>query len=43
MTRPTYGNHDYYDSSTAADSQEYWNEGPGEYRVRRPNVAGDSW
>src|SRR5918998_2699938 len=27
-TRPTYGNHDYYGSSTAVDSERYWNEGP---------------
>ena len=27
-TRPTYGNHDYYGSSTAAGSQEYWNLEP---------------
>lgn len=27
-TRPTYGNHDYYGSSTAAGSQQYWNLNP---------------
>jgi hypothetical protein len=27
-TRPTYGNHDYYGSSTAAGSQQYWNLEP---------------
>ena len=27
-TRPTYGNHDYYGSSTAAGSQQYWNQEP---------------
>src|SRR5215217_3405341 len=27
-TRPTYGHHDYYGSSTAAGSEQYWNEGP---------------
>jgi len=27
-TRPTYGNHDYYGSSSAAGSQQYWNESP---------------
>jgi hypothetical protein len=28
MTRPTYGNHDYYGSKTAVGSQQYWNEAP---------------
>jgi hypothetical protein len=32
-TRPTYGNHDYYGSSTAAGSQQYWNEGPTPVQV----------
>jgi hypothetical protein len=27
-TRPTYGNHEYYGSSTAVGSEQYWNEGP---------------
>jgi Calcineurin-like phosphoesterase len=26
-TRPTYGNHDYYGSSTAVGSEQYWNGG----------------
>jgi Calcineurin-like phosphoesterase len=25
-TRPTYGNHDYYGSSTAVGSEDYWND-----------------
>jgi acid phosphatase type 7 len=27
-TRPVYGNHEYYGSSTAVGSEQYWNEGP---------------
>jgi hypothetical protein len=38
-TRPTYGNHDYYGSSTAAGSQQYWNEGPDPTPVRVSNAA----
>jgi hypothetical protein len=36
-TRPTYGNHDYYGSSTAAGSQQYWNEGPDPTPVQVSN------
>jgi hypothetical protein len=28
-TWPTYGNHDYYGTSTAEGSEDYWNESPG--------------
>jgi hypothetical protein len=38
-TRPTYGNHDYYGSSTAAGSQQYWNESPDPTPVRVSNAA----
>ena len=38
-TRPTYGNHDYYGSSTAAGSQQYWNEGPDPTPVQVSNAA----
>jgi hypothetical protein len=38
-TRPTYGNHDYYGSSTAAGSQQYWNEGPDPSPVQVSNAA----
>jgi acid phosphatase type 7 len=38
-TRPTYGNHDYYGSSTAAGSEQYWNEGPDPTPVRVSNAA----
>ena len=37
-TRPTYGNHDYYGSSTAAGSQQYWNEGPDPTPVQVSNA-----
>jgi hypothetical protein len=36
-TRPTYGNHDYYGSSTAVGSEQYWNEGPDPTPVRVSN------
>jgi acid phosphatase type 7 len=38
-TRPTYGNHDYYGSSTALGSEQYWNEGPDPTPVRVSNAA----
>jgi len=38
-TRPTYGNHDYYGSSTAVGSEQYWNEGPDPTPVRVSNAA----
>src|SRR5215204_1671830 len=38
-TRPTYGNHEYYGSSTAAGSEQYWNEGPDPTPVRVSNAA----
>jgi hypothetical protein len=38
-TRPTYGNHDYYGSSTAVGSQQYWNEGPDPTPVQVSNAA----
>jgi acid phosphatase type 7 len=38
-TRPTYGNHDYYGSSTAVGSEQYWNEGPDPAPVRVSNAA----
>jgi acid phosphatase type 7 len=38
-TRPTYGNHDYYGSSTAVDSEQYWNEGPDPTPVLVSNAA----
>jgi Thrombospondin type 3 repeat/Calcineurin-like phosphoesterase len=38
-TRPTYGNHDYYGSSTAAGSEQYWNEGPDPTPVKVSNAA----
>ena len=37
-TRPTYGNHDYYGSSTAAGSEQYWNEGPDPTPVQVSNA-----
>jgi Calcineurin-like phosphoesterase len=37
-TRPTYGNHDYYGSSTAVGSQQYWNEGPDPTPVQVSNA-----
>ena len=37
-TRPTYGHHDYYGSSTAAGSEQYWNEGPDPRPVRVSNA-----
>ena len=37
--RPTYGNHDYYGSSTAVGSERYWNEGPDPTPVRVSNAA----
>jgi len=36
-TRPTYGNHDYYGSSTAVGSEQYWNEAPDPTPVRLSN------
>ena len=50
-TRPTYGNHDYYGSSTAVGSEQYWNEGPDPAPVRVSNtnsfyaydVANSNW
>jgi hypothetical protein len=36
-TRPTYGNHDYYGSSTAAGAGQYWNEGLDPMPVRVSN------
>jgi hypothetical protein len=36
-TRPTYGNHDYYGSSTAVGSEQYWNEGPDPTPVQVSN------
>jgi acid phosphatase type 7 len=36
-TRPTYGNHEYYGSSTAAGSEQYWNEGPDPTPVQVSN------
>jgi hypothetical protein len=36
-TRPTYGNHDYYGSSTAVGSEQYWNEGPDPTPIRVSN------
>jgi acid phosphatase type 7 len=38
-TRPTYGNHDYYGSSAALGSEQYWNEGPDPTPVRVSNAA----
>jgi acid phosphatase type 7 len=38
-TRPTYGNHEYYGSSTAVGSEQYWNEGPDPTPVRVSNAA----
>ena len=38
-TRPTYGNHDYYGSSTAVGSEQYWNEAPDPAPVRISNAA----
>jgi hypothetical protein len=38
-TRPTYGNHDYYRSSTAVGSEQYWNEGPDPTPVQVSNAA----
>ena len=38
-TRPTYGNHDYYGSSTAVGAEQYWNEGPDPTPVRVSNAA----
>src|SRR5215217_3086423 len=38
-TRPTYGNHDYYGSSTAVGSEQYWNEGPDPTPVQVSNGA----
>jgi hypothetical protein len=38
-TRPTYGNHDYYGSSTAAGSEQYWKELPDPTPVRVSNAA----
>jgi hypothetical protein len=38
-TRPTYGNHDYYGSSTALGSEQYWNEGPDPTPVRVSNAT----
>jgi hypothetical protein len=37
-TRPTYGNHDYYGSSTAAGSEDYWND-PDPTPVRVSNAT----
>jgi hypothetical protein len=37
-TRPTYGNHDYYGSSTAAGSEQYWNEAPDPTPVHVSNA-----
>ena len=38
-TRPTYGNHEYYASSTAGGSEQYWNEAPDPTPVRVSNAA----
>jgi hypothetical protein len=38
-TRPVYGNHDYYGSSTAVGADQYWNEGPDPTPVRVSNAA----
>jgi hypothetical protein len=38
-TRPTYGNHDYYGSTTAVGAEQYWNEGPDPTPVRVSNAA----
>ena len=38
-TRPTYGNHEYSRSSTAAGSEQYWNEGPDPTPVPVSNAA----
>ncbi|MDQ3703648.1 MAG: hypothetical protein M3437_00220, partial [Chloroflexota bacterium] len=38
-TRPTYGNHDYFGSSTAVGAEQYWNEGPDPTPVRVSNDA----
>jgi hypothetical protein len=38
-TRPTYGNHEYYGSSTAVGSEQYWNEGPDPTPIRVSNAA----
>ena len=37
-TRPTYGNHDYYGSSTAVGSEQYWNETSDPTPVRVSNA-----
>ena len=50
-TRPTYGNHDYAGSSSAAGSQQYWNEDPDPTPVQVSNaksfyaydVANSNW
>jgi hypothetical protein len=36
-TRPAYGNHEYYGSTTAVGSEQYWNEGPDPAPVRVSN------
>jgi hypothetical protein len=36
-TRPTYGNHEYYNSSTAVGAEQYWNEGPDPAPVHMSN------
>ncbi len=38
-TRPTYGNHDYFGSSTAVGAEQYWNEGPDPTPVQLSNAA----
>jgi Thrombospondin type 3 repeat/Calcineurin-like phosphoesterase len=38
-TRPTYGNHDYYGSSTAVGAEQYWNEGLDPTPVRVSNAG----
>jgi hypothetical protein len=37
-TRPTYGNHDYYGSRIALDSERYWNEPPDPTPVHVSNA-----
>ena len=38
-TRPTYGNHEYFGSSTAVGSEQYWNEGPDPTPIQISNAA----
>jgi hypothetical protein len=50
-TRPTYGNHDYYGSSAAAGSTDYWDDPPDPTPVQVSNtksfyaydVGGSNW